>query len=314
MTGLFFWFLLCLLLYAFFSASELAFLSADKMKIRQMADEKNAAAKKVMDLYDKPQHFLTTLLIGNSIVNIAATSILTYFLSTGLGIKNEWVVTLIMTPVFLLGGEVLPKDYGRLHGQRFLLFYAGLLKFIRRIFKIFTKLILKWVDSLLAPLGPTETKSIFVNEKEFRSLIEEITKSGVVSAHEKKIIDTILDFEKVKVKDVMLPISEAPKLEIQGKVKDAKKLAREIGARMILIYEEDPSIVVGMVYVFDLLFEDDDEKGLRPFLRSPIFIPESTSNEKAFFTLQQKRQSYCAVMDSRHDVVGVVGIERLLAF
>jgi len=81
---------------------------------------------------------------------------------------------------------------------------------------------------------------------------------------------------------------------------------------MVLVYEELPSIIVGMIYVFDILFEEDEKRGLKDYLRSPIFLPRSTSIEMAFLTLQEKRQSYAVVMDSRREVVGVAPIENLL--
>jgi CBS domain containing-hemolysin-like protein len=81
---------------------------------------------------------------------------------------------------------------------------------------------------------------------------------------------------------------------------------------MVLVYEEIPSIIVGMIYVFDLLFEEDEKKGLKNYLRAPIFLPRSTSNEKAFLTLQEKRQSFALVTDMKREVIGAVPIERLL--
>jgi len=314
MTGLLLWFIVCLLLSAFFSASEMSFVSTDKVRIRELADSHHVAAKKVMKLQEEPHRFLTTILIGNNIANIAATTIFTYLMSQQLGFRSEWLVTIIMTPLLLLVGEILPKDYARISGQRFLFSFAGLLLFVENLFQVLTGAILKGVDFFLSSFGAAESKSIFVSEKELRSLIQETVKTGAVTHHEMNIINTILDFEHVRAREVMIPVAEVPKLEIQSRVGDAKRMARETGTPMILVYEEDPSIVVGMIYVFDLLFEGNLEKSLRSFLRSPIFIPEHTSSERAFFMLQQKRQSYAVVIDSHQDVSGVVAIERLLSF
>lgn len=314
MITLAFWFVLCLLLSAFFSASEMSFVSADKVALRKLADSDHGNAKTVLKLHQESRYFLTTLLICNNVVNIAATTLFTCLLQMGLGFRSEWLVTVLLTPILLVGCEFIPKDYARIRGQGFLLFYARILRALEVAFHYATGWMLRWVDLFLSPLGPNETKSIFVNEREFRSIIEETVKTGAVTHHEMKIINTILDFERVRVREVMVPVQEVPQLEIQAHVGDAKKIAKETGTRMILIYEEDPSIVVGMIYVYDLLFEDASEKTLRSFLRSPIFIPEHTSNERAFFMLQQKRQSYAVVINAHQDVCGVVAIERLLSF
>ena len=172
--------------------------------------------------------------------------------------------------------------------------------------------ILKGVDFVLRNFKSKPRQSIFVNEEEFRSLIEESTKSGVVAPHEKRLIDTILDFERIHVESVMIPVSKVSNVSITGKVGEVKEIARRTQARMILVYEEIPSLIVGMIYVFDLLFEENDKQGLKNYLRSPIFLPRNTSIEKAFLTLQEKRQSFAVVTDMRREVVGVVPIERLL--
>ena len=152
-----------------------------------------------------------------------------------------------------------------------------------------------------------------MNEEEFRSVIEESTKSGIVAPHEKKLIDTILDFERIHVESVMIPVDKISKVDITAKVGDVKVLARRTHQKMLLVTEEIPTLIVGMIYVFDLLFEKNDEQGLKNYLRSPIFLPRNTSIEKAFLTLQHKRQSFAVVTDAHGEVTGVVPIERLLA-
>lgn len=307
------WFLIGMGLSAFFSAAEMAFVSSDRVKMRKLADSKNRSAQRMLQLYDRPHHFLTTILIGNNIANVTATAVVTYSLSMYLGIESEWLVTAIMTPLLLIFAEVIPKDYCRVNPHHFLLSASSVLKGLSRMFYFLTTLILKVVDFFLAPLGGEQRRSIFVTEREFRFLVEESTRTGVVGLHEKRIIDTILDFEKMQVRQVMTTASEVPKIEIRDTVGAAKRHARETGAKMLLVYEEIPSIVVGMIYVFDLLFEDDENQGLKKFLRSPVFIQQNTSNEIAFFTLQQRRQSFAVVVDESREVVGVVAIEKLLA-
>lgn len=312
MITLLLWLFVFVVLSAFFSGAEMAFVSSDRLKMHDYANDGQRSAKRIVKFYEKSQHFLTTILIGNNIANMGATSLCTYMLIDVFDIHSEWVVTLIMAPLLLIFSEMLPKDYCRVFSMPFLLSFSNLLVLVSRAFSILTHLILKCVNLFLSPLGAAESKSIFVSEAEFRSLVEESIKTGVVGKQEKKIIDTILDFERLRVRTAMTAIDDVPKVDIQSNVADVKQIAKETGAKMLLVYEEIPSIVVGMIYVFDLLFEEKDQKGLQPFLRAPIFISESTSYEKAFFTLQQKRQSYAVITDSYKDVVGVVAIDRLL--
>ncbi len=312
MISLIFFFLLACFLSAFFSVAEMAFVSMNRLRFRELADSGNRPAQTMLKLHEHSHQLLTTLLIANNVANITAVSIFTYIFQHYLGIENEWLITAILAPVLLILAETLPKDYGRLRSQSFLLRYAGALRQIARLFYLPTLFILKGVDWLLKPIDPILRKNFFVSEEEFRSLIQESTQSGVVSVHEKKLIDTILDFERIHIESVMIQLSKVPKVPITASVGDVKDLARRTQAKMVLVYEEIPSIIVGMIYVFDLLFEEKDKQGLKDFLRSPIFLPRNTSIEKAFLTLQEKRQSFAAVTDERREVVGVVSIENLL--
>ncbi|MCB9800297.1 MAG: DUF21 domain-containing protein [Candidatus Omnitrophica bacterium] len=302
-------FILCFFLSAFFSGAEMAFVSLNKLKLRELSDSGDPAAKMLLTIYDHPHHFLTALLIGNNVVNISATSIFTYGFKNIFGTSNEWVITLLLAPLLLIFAEMLPKDYCRIRSQAFMLSYSGILNLVSRILYYPTRIVTKTIDALL---GRGPDKNIFVTEEEFRSLIEESMKSGVVSRPEKRLIDTILDFEKIQVNAIMIPLELIPKVSIDSHIGEVKDLARTTQAKMILVYEEIPSIIVGMIYVFDLLFEEDDARGLKGYLRAPIFLAQNSSIEKAFLTLQEKHQSFAVVMDQTQEVTGAVSIEKLL--
>lgn len=311
MTSLALAFFLCLVLSAFLSGAEMAFVSVNKIRIREKADSGSTAAKKIVRLQEMPHHFLTAILIGNSVVAIAATAIATYGLEEHFGISNEWLVTAIVAPILIIFGETVPKDYCRLKSQSFLLKYSGVLDLFVRLFRFPSEMIQRLITFFMGPLGAVVDRSIFVSEKEFRLLIEESTKSGLLGKDEKKLIDTILDFERIHVESVMTPVEKVPKVEISEHAGKVKEIARQTHSRMILVYEEIPTLIVGMIYVFDLLFDAKEEDALKNYLRSPIFLSKNTSIEKAFLTLQEKRQSFAVVTDAAHEVIGVVPLEKL---
>ncbi len=314
MMTLIFLFFLCVALSAFFSGAEMAFISSNKLKLRELADSGSRSAQLVLKLHENPHQFLTAILICNNAVNITATVLFTLFLDLRFGITNEWLITLMLAPILIIFAEMVPKDYCRLKAHSVLLKYGWGLNLFRVVFRIPTQAILATIDFLLAPFGHSSRKSIFVDEEEFRSLIDESAKTGLVEQHEKKLIDTILDFERIKVESVMIPVEKAAKIDITSKVRNAKDIARHTHQKMILVTEELPTLIVGMIYVFDLLFEENEDQGLKNFLRSPVFLPRHTSIEKAFLTLQEKRQSFALVTDASGEAIGFVPIERLLAF
>ncbi|MBI3316548.1 MAG: DUF21 domain-containing protein [Candidatus Omnitrophica bacterium] len=300
-----------MILSIFFSISEMAFVSLNKAKIKEMADKGSLAAEHILWLQHRPDYFLTLILIGNNIVNAVATSIVTYLLQVLFGLDSEWVITAIMAPLLIVLCEVVPKNYGRLRAHPFMFRFSGILELLMRIFEWPIKVCLKVVDALVGEASHGH-KSIFVSEDEFRSLIEESAKTGVLEPHEKKMIDTILDFERIRLDAVMTPFEKVAKVEIQASVKDARAMARKTKARFLLVYEEIPTLIIGSVYTYDLLFEADEKKKLKEFLRSPVFLSANTSIEKAFLTLKHKRQSFAVVTDPAGEAVGVTPIENLL--
>lgn len=305
--------IVCLLLSAFFSASEMAFLSTDRLKLRDEAERGNARALSLLPLYRETSLFLTSVLIGNNIVNLTAAVLLTTFLETRFGIHSEWLVTALLAPVLVIFGETVPKAYGRHRAKGFLLDHSLATLLMTKIFAWPSRMLLKASEIFLGRRGGDEHKNILVSEDEFRFLIEESVGSGVLQEHEKKLVERILDFERIPIERKLIPVAGVPQVELSMKIKDVKDKARQSGSKIVLVYEELPAIVIGMIYVFDLLFEEDEEKGLKQYLRSPIFLPKETSLEKAFLTLQEKRQSFALVTDHRQEVTGVVDIESLLA-
>lgn len=311
MISIFLGFLICLFLSAFFSVAEMAFVTLNKARVKEMAEKGSQEAEHILWLAHRPDYFLTLILIGNNMVNALATFFATYLLQLLFGIQSEWAITALMAPLLIIFCEIVPKNYGRLRAHPFMFHFARVLHAMMRAFELPIKACLKIVDALVGEASHGH-KSIFVSEDEFRSLIEESAKTGVLEPHEKKMIDTILDFERIRVESVMIPLEKVAKIEIHSRVKEARAIARKTKSRFLLVYEEIPSLIIGTVYTYDLLFEPDEKKGLKEFLRSPIFLPTSTSIEKAFLTLKHKRQSFAVVTDQKAEAVGITPIENLL--
>ena len=314
MIGLLAIFFLSLAASALFSGAEMAFVTANKLRLREMADAGDKKARFIMQLQQHPNYFLTAILIGNSAVNVMAISIATFIFKEYLGWHSEWAVMLTVAPVLIIFAEMVPKDYGRLNAISFLLGGTFWLRGLKAVLYGPIILFFRVLGVFWPSFQQGQVRDIFVNEEEFRSLIEESTHRGIVGPQEEKLIHTILDFERIQVTSVMLPLGKFPMVDIHSKIADVKRIARETQSRMLLVYEEIPSIVMGMVYVFDILWEEENARGLHDFLRAPVFIFEDTSLEKAFLMLQKKRQSYAVVTDRAGDIRGVVPIERLLIF
>lgn len=310
---IFFMIALCFVLSAFFSGSEMAFVSCHKLRLKRYVSEKKKGADMIDHFHRHPKELLATLLVGNNLANVTVTALTAYLFGHYLGIHNEFIVTLVVAPLLIIFAETVPKDYGRQKADVIVYQLAPYMAFFSRIFQPLVRTIFFMTDMFFKALGSYEKKSPFVTKEEFHYLINESVRQGVIAEHEKRLVDTILNFEKTRVEEVMTSLDHAAQLELGKKMGDLKALARKTGAPFVLVYEEIPSIIVGVIYVFDALFETDENRSLTPFLRAPLFIPRETSAEKAFLKLQQSHQSFAVVLDEDQEAIGVVSIDNLLA-
>ncbi len=314
MTDVLIVFIPSFVLMAFFAGSEMAFLSCNKLKLKHLADSGSRAAKIVARFQNEPKRIITTILIGTNLAHVSLASIFTYALETQCGITQEWIVTLLLAPFVIIFAETVPKDWFRQKADDMIYRIAPVLLFFERLFRPFAKVILAVTDYMLGFMQPETKRSPFVTKDEFRMILDESARGGVLKEHEKQLIHTILDLGSVTAGEMMVSLKQFPTLELSGKVRDAKEIARRSKKPIILIYEEIPSIVVGVVYVFDLLFEENEDSSLAKFLRPPLFIPHDLSVEKTIYQLQSKRSSYAVVTNQNLEVVGVVAIENLIRF
>ena len=314
MIGLLILFSAMFLLMAFFAGSEMAFLSCNKLKVKHLADQGDRSASIVHRFQKDPHHVLTTILIGTNLAHVTLTSLFAYGMKTYIGISSEWFDTLILVPFIIIFAETIPKDWFRQKADDFIYTLAPVLLFFERVFSPFSRVILWFGDFLVNLMQPNAKSNLFVTKNEFRSIVDESTRGGVLSEHEKRLIHTILDLGSTTAADVMTPLRLVPQLELSRKASDAKTLAKNTNQPIILIYEEIPSIVVGVMYIFDILFEENPNAGLKQYLRSPLFIPQELSVEKTIYLLQSKHSSYAAVTNANREVIGIVEIEDLIRF
>lgn len=304
-------FILLLAVSAFLSASEMAFVSVDPIQLRQKSDSGNFGLRRALRLRADSEHFLGALLIANNLCNIGATMCLTYFFQEYFAVSSEWAVTIVMLPLLIVFCEMSPKEYARMNALKFLEKQSGLLWGLHQVFFLPVDLFIRATQTML-PILERKRENIFLNETEFKALVTESEKQGVLDTHEKEFVHTILDFERIPVKSAMISLNRAAQVELHSDLNAVRSAAREAGAKMVLVYEEEPSVVAGVIYVFDLLTKRGENGAISELLKAPLFIPETMSLEEAFRLLQSKRQSFALVMDENYEVSGVVPIENLL--
>jgi len=304
----------CLLFSAVFSGIEMAFVSCNRLRLHHQAQQGNEPARIVVQLLAIPQQVLASILIGNNVALVAATSVFAYWFERSWGIDNEIAVTCLLAPVIIIFADMIPKDYCRQRATGVITAVGWPLTWYTRIVGQLSYLFTALAQRLLRLDKGTAKRRPFVTEEEFRFLIDEGVSRGVLQDYERQLVDRILNFERMRVQELITPVANAAKIELTQKVSDLKALVRKTQTRHVLVYEEDPRVIVGLILAFDVLFETDETLGLSRFLRAPLFLPTDTTVEEAFLTLQANHRSLACVTNRDGEVVGVVTVEDLVAF
>jgi len=180
--------ILSIALVGLFAGSEMGYLSCNKLKLRHLADEGNRNARIVMRFHQDPKRFLTTILIGTNFLHVVITAHATYLGHTFFNIKQEWIITAILAPVIVIFAETIPKDWFRQKSDDFIYRVAPLLGFFDALFSSFSKVLMLFTAWIMSLVTSGAKRDPYVTREEFRYVIEESAKKGVLMDQEKRLV------------------------------------------------------------------------------------------------------------------------------
>jgi len=307
------------ILSAFFSASETAFTSLSHIRISRMVEQKLRGARLVSGIKSKPSEFLSTILIGNNIVNIAASALATsliigYF--EGQGWRNMgWAVgaaTGIMTFLILTFGEIIPKTVAIRRAEKFSLLVAPLIIGLNIILKPVAFLFVLITRPFIILLGgKAPEKGPFVTEDEIKLILAAGEKEGVIEEEERQMITSIFEFGDTIVREVMTPRPDISACQVSQPVNELIKLIVESGHSRIPIYEGMLDNIVGVIYAKDLLTAGNNIN-IKDILRPAIFIPETKKVAELMHEMQNARTHLAIIVDEHGMTSGVATLEDLV--
>lgn len=301
---------------AFFSGSEAALLSVNKIRIRHLTDSGNKNAAILIKLLENPEQFLAAILIGNNIVNITASVLATdaalrFFASGGLAIATG-----AMTLFILVFGEVFPKTLGSRHPESTAMRVAKPIKFFIYILTPVVKILTGFVNFLLKLLGGKErVQHPFVTEEMIKMMVKVGEKEGTIEKHERELIHRVFDFTNGKAHGVMTPREKIVCIEESEMLDTALGLINSSGHSRIPVYRGDFDNIVGMIYAKDLLKFKDYELGktkVFQILRPLLVVKTGREIPSILKELQQKKMNISIVVDNNMRVIGLVSIEDIL--
>ena len=298
-----------LLLSGFFSSSETALFSISKVKALHIAKDGSNTGQLILTMKEDSHTLLTTILIGNNLVNIGASAIatsiaLSYFKSNAVGIATG-----IMTMLILVFGEIFPKSFAN---------HNNILVARIVIYPLF------WLSKLFFPLiyllnfipklhGKTDSSHETVTEDELMTMVEVVEEEGEIKEEEKEYITNIFEFDDTSCSEIMTPRADMFVLDVSQDV-DIKKIL-ETGFSRIPVIEDSIDNIIGILHVKDLFAsfqkasESDTSLDIKQIMRKPYFIPESKKLDSLLQDFKQKKNHIAIVVDEHGGISGITTLE-----
>jgi len=310
-------FIICLLLSAFFSSSETAFIAVQRIRMEHLIESNVKGARRVAGMIDRPEKLLSTILLGNNFVNVAAAALGTVIAIELWGERGVLFATIGVTVLLLIFAETTPKTIAARHPERLSLIFARPIELIAWVFTPFV-IGLSWIASGFTRMvgGKTVPRSL-ASEEEIRTMISVGHKEGTVEKYEAEMLHKVFEFGDRPVREVMVPRPEVIAIEQGSKIADFLTLYAESPLSRFPVYQENMDNVVGILSVKDVLMAQAkgtivDEVTIDELVRPAYFAPETKRINELFVEMRDKNYRMCVVVDEYGGTAGIVSLTRLV--
>ncbi len=302
------------LLSAFFSGTETAFTSFNKTRMKTLAQDGNKRAKAVMDVEDRYEKFLSTILVGNNIVNISASTISTLFFTAFIkGNKSlaATVSTAVMTVIILIFGEISPKFLGKDFADSYTLRTVGIVRFLMTVLTPITALFSLW-KTLLSKVFKSDP-ALSITEDEIMTMVEEAQNEGGIDEHEGDLIKSAIEFNDLEVEAILTPRVDIVAITLDMAMDEVAELFRSSGFSRLPVYRDTIDNIVGVVHEKDfnrLMY--DGKKSFESAIHEVFCITEGMKISKLLREFQAAKTHMAIVVDEYGGTAGLVTMEDVL--
>ena len=302
---------LCVALSAFFSMSETAFMAANRVRLKTMQQSGNRRAGLALQLSEDTDSLLSTILVGNNLVNIAGTAIATVLFTRAAGDFGPTLSTVVMTILILVFGEVTPKTLARQSPERLAMAVAPWLKGLCWLFTPVNRLF-ALLQRALKHLHKSEEDAADI-EAELITMVDEAREDGGMDDHESELIRSAIEFDDLDVKSIMTPRTDVTALPDDTSMARAAMAFRESGYSRLPVYHEDLDHVVGILNEKDFYAaRHAGERDIRQIMSPPVYTPSSLKLSKLLRLCQSARTHLVIVLDEFGGMEGIVTLEDAL--
>ena len=305
-----------ILLSALFSSAETSLTTSNKLKIQSLADQGSKRARILLKISEDSGKMLSAILIGNNLVNNAATALTTSLIIQLFGNSAVGIATGVITLLILIFGEISPKTLATIHSEKMALLYAPLIHFLMKIFTPVIFIVNKLSMGVLFLLRVNPDQKVnTMTEHELRTIVDVSHEDGVIESEEKEMIYNVFDMGDAKAKDIMVPRVHVTFADINSTYDELIEIFREDKFTRLPIYEETTDNVVGTINMKDLLlynYNDKKEFHVRDILREAYFTYEYKSISELLVEMRQASINIAIVLDEYGETAGLITLEDLL--
>lgn len=309
--------IILLALSSFFSSAETALTTVNRIKLRSLADEGKKSASKVLSVTENPGKLLSTILIGNNIVNISASALTTTLCTEVFGNKYVGIATGILTLLVLIFGEITPKTLASRYAVQMSMVFVYPISVLMVILTPaiwlldgITGLIFKLLRLDKSNSGNTMTES------ELRAIVNVSHEEGVIEQEERFMISNVVDFGDALSKDIMIPRTDMICADVTSSFEELVEIFKSETFSRIPIYEESKDKVIGILYLKDLFFysqtKDTKNFNAKDILRKPVYVYEYQKTSQIFADMKTSSVTMAIVLDEYGITSGMITMEDLI--
>lgn len=299
-------------LSAFFSSAETAFSTVNRVRMRSLEEDGNKKAARVNKILDNYGKMISTILIGNNIVNIAASA-----LATTLALRINLIVgiaTGILTIVVLLFGEIIPKTWAKLYNEPIALTYSSVILLLMRVLTpvIIIVDVLANAFMKLLHIDPNK-KADVMTESELKTYVDVSHEDGVIETEEREIIYNVFDFSDAVARDIMIPRINMVTIDVNATYEEALSIFRETMYTRLPVYQDDKDNIIGLINIKDFIHTSaENDFSVRNILRSAYYTYEFKKSADLMLEMREKTTTVAFVLNEYGATVGMITLEDLL--
>ncbi len=301
--------ILLVLFSAFFSASETAYTSLNRVRVKGLANAGNRRAEKVLSLAEKYDKLLSGILVGNNIVNILSASLATVLFVNLVGPRGVSLSTAVMTVVVLMFGEIAPKSIAKEHPEEIAFAFYPMLSLIIRLLTPIIYLTTLWQKLIYHIFKPSDDRGI--TEEDLITIVEEAENDGEIDAHESELIRSAIEFNDMTVGDILTPRVDMTAVSIDDDIDAIARAFEESGYSRLPVYQDSVDDIIGILHEKDF-YTRKEGVSIREIMTPPLCVVPTTQLAVLLKLLQKTKNHMAVVMDEYGGVLGIATMEDVL--